>query len=100
MRKIRRVFRMAPQLIVTMIADCIEIILGVQPSRHFTHEIIHLAIFLPIDHSTDGIFVRYFVCADDVQHDHINRWIVEPPPRFAIDKCVSFQEGNMQVFVI
>ena len=98
--EISRVFGVAAQLIVTVVADREEIIVRLETAAYFLDEIVDLAILFTILRTADRIFVGNFVGPDDVEDEHVDRWIVEPLPRFPVNERVAFQQRRMDVFVI
>ena len=74
-RDVSRVFGVAAQFVVTVIADREQIIRRLQSTGHFPDEIVDLTIFRAVLRTANRIFVRDFVGPNDVKDEHVDGWI-------------------------
>src|SRR5207237_5299881 len=84
-REVSSVFGMTAQFVVTVVADGEEIIFRSQTPRDFANEVVHFAIFFAVRRPAHWVLVRDFVGPKNVENEHVDRRIVEPLPRLAID---------------
>ena len=99
-REVSSVFGMTAQFVVTVVADGEEIVLRSQTPRDFANEVVHFAIFFAVLRPAHRVLVRDFVGPKNVENEHVDRRIVEPLPRLAIDEGVGLERGRAQVFVV
>ncbi len=101
LRQIGGIKRVAPELVVPMVANDEKVIVGPEFPRHFPHEIIGFAKLFAVDRAVNLIVVRDLVGPDDVQEENVVPRIGQPFAGALVGACITLEDRDaVEILVI